>query len=134
MAFKLGDVIIDRLQFGYGAKKNGAPLYALTQLNNANIDITADTTDINDKDGNLVYRKYSGKKGEVTAQNAFINLAIIEALSAADAAGPVPGCRNDLAELRHRCDGRSRAAPARAQSARRRQRARPGLRGAFHAG
>ena len=77
MAFKLGDVIIDRLQFGYGAKKNGAPLYALTQLNNANIDITADTTDINDKDGNLVYRKYSGKKGEVTAQNAFINLAII---------------------------------------------------------
>ena len=85
MAFKLGDVIIDRLQFGYGAKKNGAPLYALTQLNNANIDITADTTDINDKDGNLVYRKYSGKKGEVTAQNAFINLAIIEALSAADA-------------------------------------------------
>ena len=85
MAFKLGDVIIDRLQFGYGAKKNGTPLYALTQLNNANIDITADTTDINDKDGNLVYRKYSGKKGEVTAQNAFINLAIIEALSAADA-------------------------------------------------
>ena len=85
MAFKLGDVIIDRLQFGYGAKKNGAPLYALTQLNNANIDITADTTDINDKDGNLVYRKYSGKKGEVTAQNAFINLAIIEALSAANA-------------------------------------------------
>ena len=85
MAFKLGDVIIDRLQFGYGAKKNGAPLYALTQLNNANIDITADTTDINDKDGNLVYRKYSGKKGEVTAQNAFINLAIIETLSAADA-------------------------------------------------
>ena len=85
MAFKLGDVIIDRLQFGYGARKNGTPLYALTQLNNANIDITADTTDINDKDGNLVYRKYSGKKGEVTAQNAFINLAIIEALSAADA-------------------------------------------------
>lgn len=85
MAFKLGDVIIDRLQFGYGARKNGAPLYALTQLNNANIDITADTTDISDKDGNLVYRKYFGKKGEVTAQNAFINLAIIEALSAASA-------------------------------------------------
>lgn len=85
MAFKLGDVIIDRLQFGYGARKNGAPLYALTQLNSATIDITADTTDVNDKDGNLVYRKYSGKKGEVTATNAFINLAVIEALSAADA-------------------------------------------------
>ena len=49
MSFKLGDVIIDRLQFGYGAsKKNGSPLYALTQLNQATIDITADSTDITD--------------------------------------------------------------------------------------
>ena len=85
MAFKLGDVIVDRLQFGYGAKSNGTPLYALTQLTEANIDITADSTDINDKDGNLVYRKYTGKKGEVTATNAFLNLAVVEAISATDA-------------------------------------------------
>lgn len=84
MAFKLGDVIIDRLQFGYGATKAKA-LYALTQLSNATIDITADSTDIKDKDGNLVYRKYSGKSGEVTATNAFMNLAVIEAISATDA-------------------------------------------------
>ena len=84
MAFKLGDVIIDRLQFGYGASKSKA-LYALTQLTNATIDITADSTDITDKDGNLVYRKYSGKKGEVAATNTFLNLAVIEALSATDA-------------------------------------------------
>lgn len=85
MAFKLGDVIIDRLQFGYGAKSNGTPLYALTQLTEAQIEVTADSTDINDKDGNLVYRKYSGKQGSVSATNAFINLAIVEALSATDA-------------------------------------------------
>lgn len=85
MAFKLGDAIVDRLQFGYGAKANGTPLYALTQLKEASIDITADSTDITDKDGNLVYRKYTGKKGEVTAQNAFMNLAVIETLSATDA-------------------------------------------------
>lgn len=85
MAFKLGDVIVDRLQFGYGAKSNSTPLYALTQLKEASIDITADSTDITDKDGNLVYRKYSGKKGEVSAQNAFMNLAVIETLSATDA-------------------------------------------------
>lgn len=86
MSFKLGDVIIDRLQFGYGAsKKNGSPLYALTQLNQATIDITADFTDITDKDGNLVYRKYTGKKGEVSATNAFVNFAVIEVLSATDA-------------------------------------------------
>lgn len=85
MAFKLGDIIVDRLQFGYGALKNGTPLYALTQLKETNIDITAESTDITDKDGNLVYRKYSGKKGEVTAQNAFMNLAVVEVLSATDA-------------------------------------------------
>jgi hypothetical protein len=85
MAFKLGDVIVDRLQFGYGAKSNGAPLYALTQLTEASIEITADSTDINDKDGNLIYRKYTGKKGEVTMTNAFLNLAVVEALSANDA-------------------------------------------------
>ena len=85
MGFKLGDVIVDRLQFGYGAKANGTPLYALTQLTGANIDITADSTDITDKDGNLIYRKYTGKKGEVTATNAFLNLAVVEALSAVDA-------------------------------------------------
>lgn len=85
MAFKLGDVIVDRLQFGYGAKSNGVPLYALTQLTEASIEITADSTDINDKDGNLIYRKYTGKKGEVTTTNAFINLAVAETLAANDA-------------------------------------------------
>ena len=86
MAFKLGDVIVDRLQFGYGASRStGDALYALTQLTQANIDITADSTDINDKDGNLVYRKYTGKKGEVTATNAFLNLAVVEAISATEA-------------------------------------------------
>lgn len=35
--------------------------------------------------GNLVYRKYTGKKGEVTATNAFLNLAVVEAISATDA-------------------------------------------------
>ena len=85
MSFKLGDIIIDRLQFGYGARSNGTPLYVLTQLTEAGIDITANSTDITDKDGNLVYRKYSGKMGEVNAVNAFKNLSIIEALSATDA-------------------------------------------------
>ncbi len=84
MAFKLGDVIIDRLQFGYGALGDKA-LYALTQLQEATIDITADSTDVKDKDGNLVYRKYSGKTGEITATNAFMNLAIAEIVSATDA-------------------------------------------------
>lgn len=85
MSFKLGDVIVDRLQFGYGARKNGTPMYALTELSETSIEITADSTDITDKDGNLVYRKYTGKKGEVTATNAFLNLAVHEVIAAQDA-------------------------------------------------
>lgn len=83
--FKLGDVIVDRVQFGYGAKSNGTPLYALTNVSEANIDITADSTDITDARGNLVYRKYTGKKGDVTLTNAFLNLAITEVISATEA-------------------------------------------------
>lgn len=84
MAFKLGDVIIDRAQFGYGAKKSGTPLYALTNLNEFTIDISADSTDIKDARGNLVYRKYTGKTAEVTAQNAFMNFSVISAIAATD--------------------------------------------------
>lgn len=85
MAFKLGDVIIDRAQFGYGATKSGTPLYALTQLNEFSIAISADSTDITDARGNLVYRKYTGKTAEITAQNAFMNLAVISTIAATDA-------------------------------------------------
>lgn len=85
MSFILGDILVDRLLFGYGAKSNGNPLYVLSQLKETSIEVTADSTDITDKDGNLVYRKYSGKKGEVTAQNTFLNLAIAETLSATTA-------------------------------------------------
>lgn len=83
MSFKLGDVLVDRLQFGYGASRvSGKALYTLTQLTEATINVTADTTDIKDKDGNLVYRKYSGKTAELSAVNAFLNFAIAEVLSA----------------------------------------------------
>lgn len=57
----------------------------MTQLNETTIDISADSSDVTDAQGNLVYRKYQGKTGEVSGTNAFINLAVIETLSATDA-------------------------------------------------
>ena len=84
MSFYLGDVMIDRLQLGYGATESTA-LYVLTQLSNATIDITADFSDIKDKDGRLLYRKYTGKSGEVTATNTFMNFSILETVSGAEA-------------------------------------------------
>ena len=41
MAFKLDDLIIDRIQYGVAEDFSGNLLYTLTQLNNATINITA---------------------------------------------------------------------------------------------
>lgn len=84
MASKLNDLIVDRVQFGFGASSNMAPKYVLTQCSSASFEITADSTDITDKDGNLVYRKYSGKQGSVTLTNAMISTSIIAAASGTD--------------------------------------------------
>lgn len=85
MGFKLGNTIVDRVQLGFGAKSAGTPLYVLTDCNSANIEITADSTDITDSQGNLIYRKYSGKTGTVTITNAFLNTSIIETVSGGSA-------------------------------------------------
>lgn len=85
MASKLNDFIVDRVQFGLGATSTMEPKYVLTQCSSANFEITADPTDITDKDGSLVYRKYSGKQGNVTLTNTFISTSIISTLSGTDA-------------------------------------------------
>lgn len=43
MAFTLGDIIIDRLQYGYTEDFSGNPLYTLTQLQDATINISAES-------------------------------------------------------------------------------------------
>lgn len=84
MTSNINNIIVDQVVFGYGAYANGTPKYVLPQCQSASFEITADATDIKDKDGNLVYRKYSGKSGTVTLTNAFISTSIIAALSGAD--------------------------------------------------
>ena len=61
MAFMLGDVIIDRVQFAYGemTKKinnvdTDVPVLLMTQLNNFTVDITAESKDAVDAQGTLV--------------------------------------------------------------------------------
>ena len=41
MAFKLDDIIIDRIQYGVAETFDGELLYTLTQLSEGTIDITA---------------------------------------------------------------------------------------------
>lgn len=86
MAFKLGDIIIDRLQYGYAESLDAAatPLYVLTQLSEATIEITAESTDVTDARGNLVKKIWQSKAGTLNAQNAFINTNIVAAASGVD--------------------------------------------------
>lgn len=87
MAFKLGDILIDRIQYGYAESlgADAAPLYVLTQLSEATINITAESQDVTDAQGNLVKRIWRSKAGTLEAQNAMINTNIIAAASGTDA-------------------------------------------------
>jgi len=80
MAFKLGDKIYKEILYFY-AEDLGTlnPLYVLTQLSEANVDITAESTDVTDKNGNLVKKIWKSKAGTFSATNAFVNTNIIAA-------------------------------------------------------
>ena len=76
MAFRIGDIIVDRIQSGV-AEQEGKVKFHLSQLQEATINISAESNDVTDKDGNLVKRFWRAKTGEFTATNAFINLNVL---------------------------------------------------------
>lgn len=79
MAFRLGDIIIDRVQYGLAEDSQGNLLYILTQLADSTIEITSETKDAVDAQGTLVKRFFQAKTGTYTANNAFINTSILTA-------------------------------------------------------
>ena len=85
MAFKLGDLIIDRIVEGIAEKSDGTLLYRLTNLQEATINITADSVDAVDGVGTVIKTFYRGKTGEFTATNSTISLPVIGAMSGTDA-------------------------------------------------
>lgn len=85
MAFKLGDLIIDRIIVGVAESSDGTLLYTLTNLQDATIDITSDSVDAVDGTGAVIKTFYRAKTGEFTATNSTINLPIIGAMSGSDA-------------------------------------------------
>lgn len=80
-SFMLDDIVIDRIQFGFAESSTGTPLYTLTQLSDATIDITAETKEAKSADGSLIKKFYQGKAGTFTATNAMINLNVVGAMS-----------------------------------------------------
>ena len=80
MAFRLGDKIYKEILYFYAEDLSTQnPLYVLTQLSEANVDITAESTDVTDKNGNLVKKIWKSKAGTFNATNAFVNTNIIAA-------------------------------------------------------
>lgn len=82
MSFRLGDKIYKEILYFYCENlSTGDPLYVLTQLNGASVEITADSTDVTDKNGNLVKKIWKSKAGSFSATNAFVNMNVISAAS-----------------------------------------------------
>nr|DAW33442.1 MAG TPA: putative structural protein [Caudoviricetes sp.] len=82
MSFRLGDKIYKEILYFYTEDLTTEnPLYVLTQLNGASVEITAESTEVNDKNGNLVKKIWKSKAGSFSATNAFVNMNVISASS-----------------------------------------------------
>lgn len=80
MAFRLGEKLYKEILYGYAEDlSTGDPQYVLTQLSDASVEITAESTEVNDKNGNLVKKMWKSKAGTFSATNAFVNTNILAA-------------------------------------------------------
>ena len=64
MAFKLGNHYIDEILYGVGQNDDDELIFALDQLSSASIEISADSSDVTDKKGNIIRTTYRTKTGE----------------------------------------------------------------------
>lgn len=78
MAFTLGNHYIDEILYGVGEVDDKLS-YVLDQLSDASIEISADSTDITDKKGNIIRTTYRTKTGTFTATNALFHPAVLNA-------------------------------------------------------
>ena len=85
MAFKLGDLVVDRIVLGVGEDHEANLLYTLTTLQEGTIDISADSVDATDGTGAVIKTFYRAKTGEFTATNSTISLPILEQTSGSKA-------------------------------------------------
>lgn len=81
MAFSLGNFSIDEILYGVAETFDGELLYSLDQLSQASIEVSSDSTDITDKNGNVVRTIYKTKNGTFNATNAFLHPQIMNAAS-----------------------------------------------------
>lgn len=81
MAFKLDDLVIDRIQMATAEDSSGNLLYTLTQLSEATIETTAESKEAKSAEGTLIKKFYQGKAGTFSAKNAMLNLNVVASAS-----------------------------------------------------
>ena len=79
--FRLGNFNIDEIIQGAAEDFSGNLLYTLDQLSSASIEISSESQDITDKNGNIVRTIYKSKQGTFNATNAFLHPQIMNAAS-----------------------------------------------------
>ena len=85
MAFTLGNHYIDEVLYGVGMDyETGDIKYSLDQLSSAQIEVSAESTDITDKKGNIIRTTYRAKTGTFTATSALLHPAALNAQSGSD--------------------------------------------------
>lgn len=83
--FQLGNFAIDEiLSIVSQNPTTDEILYTVDQFSSANIEVSAESTDITDKNGNVIYTRYYAKTGTFTATNALLNANIMNAGSGSD--------------------------------------------------
>ena len=66
MAFRLGDKLYKEILYGYAEDLTTTnPLYVLTQLSDGSVEVTAESTEVKDKNGNSLYKEVLEKAKEV---------------------------------------------------------------------
>lgn len=78
MSLKLNGFIIDRVIRMVGLDvSTGAPIFIASQVQDFNLEQTADTKDKNDANGSLLRRFYTNKGANITATNAVLDFNIL---------------------------------------------------------
>lgn len=84
MAFKIGDILVDRIVSGVAENSKGELLYNLTNIQDGTIEVTADSTDVVDGQGSVIKTFYKAKTGTVTLTNSTLSLPIVASMSGSD--------------------------------------------------
>lgn len=82
--FRLGNFVIDEVLYLVNETLDGKLIFTADELSSAQIEISAESTDITDKKGNVVRTKYRAKTGTFTATSAMLHPALLNASSGSE--------------------------------------------------